>query len=221
MNKIKSFLFGILLLTMSFGIVVLTALIYRANERSSIKSYIFQVNDIAADRIGALQDIDKISAIDLRNKLIYKYVSEYFKVIPGETNANKHSILRQLSSTHAYNQWLKGEGTNIEKMAAKKMFRIVYVPNDGIVSINKPDNYDYYSTKNAPEIYYMVRYETLTWSESNLMKIDPKIDHGVVYLRARFKPGIDPTKNVRSDLEKDNDPIGLFMFEVVSVDDKE
>ena len=72
MNKIKSFLMGFVLLVITFIIIVLVALLYRANERSSIKSYIFQTNNFASQRVGELQDINDISAEDLRNKLIKK-----------------------------------------------------------------------------------------------------------------------------------------------------
>ena len=84
MTRLRHFFIGILLLAMAFAMVILTAFIYRANEKSSIKTYIFQMNNIQNQRIGALQDINDMSAVDLRDKLIKKYVAEYFKVIPGK-----------------------------------------------------------------------------------------------------------------------------------------
>ena len=72
MNKLISFFGGLMLIGAVFAMVVLTALIYRANERSSVKSYMFQMNDWSTERLGVLQNINDISANDLRNRLIKK-----------------------------------------------------------------------------------------------------------------------------------------------------
>ena len=137
MRKLVPFLKGFCLLAITFAVVVFTALTYRASERISIKSYIFQTNNSAGLRVGALQDINDISAIDLRNKLIKKYVSEYFRVVPGDSSTLDRPILRSLSYDYAYNQWLNGEAKNIEKMAINKQFRTVRVMDDGIKAIEK------------------------------------------------------------------------------------
>ena len=222
MNKIKSFFVGILLLVIMFIMVVLTALIYRANERSSIKSYIFQMNNKATERVGELQDINNISYIDLRNRLIKKYVSEYFKVIPGDTDVTNRPVLRTLSasSSPVFNQWLKNEAPVITQMSAKNMFRMVRVDDNGIAVWDNTKNVNYKTSDAAEYVYYEVRYTMYTWPESNVMKIQPFEDHGTIYIEARFKPGLKEDINVREYLKNNKDPIGLFMFEVTNVENK-
>lgn len=220
MNKIKSFLMGLLLLIITFIIIVLVALVYRANERSSIKSYIFQTNGFANQRVGELQDINDISAEDLRNKLIKKYVSEYFKVIPGEQDVEKRYVLYNLSTDASYKQWLKGEAQNIVAMSTKNMFRRVYVNDNDITTLDKPVDYDY-RDGTYKKIYYAVRYHTQTWTEPNKMGMEPISEHGTLYIEAIFKPGIVKDVDVRRHLENGYDPVALFDFWVTNIGDKE
>lgn len=218
MGKIKSFFSGIFLLAITFVMVFLVALIYRASDRLSIKTFIFQSNNFANQRIGALQDIRDMSAVNLRNKLIRKYVSEYFKVIPGERDVSNRPVLKSMSSTTAYNQWQNGEAKKITEMSSKKMFRKVYVTD--ILSENLPDKYDYYNAVSAAHIFYSVNYYTETWTESNNMATEPVYENGILYIEARFKPGLDKDKNVREYLKSGESPVGLFMFQVTNIGDK-
>lgn len=227
MRKIVSFFIGLLLLAITFATVVLVALIYRSNNQLSVKSYIFQMGNYAAtQRVGPLQKLEDMSAIELRNKLIKKYVSEYFLVIPGEQNVNERSVLERLSDTYAYKQWQSGEAKTIADMAAKKMFRRVYVSDADIAAMDMPDGYDYYDADSAEPILYSVHYRTETWPESNAMWIEPVYETGDIYLEIKFTPGIRETVNgkkfnIKKYLESGNNPVGLFMFKVISIGDGE
>lgn len=216
-KKIITFLMGLLLLGVTFATVFFTALAYRANDQIAIKSYIFQINDAAGLRVGALQDINDISAIELRNKLITKYISEYFKVTPGDKNVVNRPILRKLSTLTAFNQWLNSEAKTISKMSDKNMFRMVRVIDNGIVSIDKPADYDYYNSDIIKPIFYEVHYETQTWSDSNIMGIEPVVEQGILYLQAQFKPGIFENKDIKKHLEKGGNPVELFIFRVTRI----
>jgi len=220
MSKIKSFFGGILLLIITFIIVVFCALLYRANERSSVKSYIFQMNNFANQRVGELQDINDISAEDLRNKLIKKYVSEYFKVVPGETDVERRSVLEALSTPEAYKQWKNGEAQTIARMSEKNMFRIVHIADDGIATLNRLASYNY-NDEIPQDIYYSVRYYTETWTETNKMGAVPVKEQGTVYIEARFQPGIKDSINVQKHLQQGKNPVELFRFEVTNIGNKE
>ena len=221
MNKLKSFFVGILFLGIVFAMIILAALIYRANERSTIKSYIFQMGNGANQRVGELQDINNISTKDLRNKLIKKYVSEYYKVIPGDSNVTDRPLLKHLSSTNAFNQWKDAESKNISDMSAKKMFRTVHIDDTGISTLNNIESINYKADDPAPAVYYRVDYDMYTWSESNVMKTNTVKESNTMYIEARFKPGIKPNISVRKHLENGSDPVELFMFQVTTVGNKE
>ena len=220
MNKLKSFLMGFILLIMTFIIIVLVALIYRANDRMSVKSYIFQVNNFANQRVGELQNINDISDEDLRNKLIKKYISEYFKVIPGETDIENRPVLYMLSTPNARKQWQNGEAKNIAQMSAKNMFRMVHVPDDGIATLNRPADYNY---KDAAyqKIYYSVRYYMQTWKEAYKIGTNPVFEQGTINIEAVFQPGIVENMDIQKYLEKGYSPAGLFNFKVTNIGNKE
>ena len=227
MNKAKSFLMGIVLLVITFIIVVLVALIYRANDRISIKSYIFQINNFAAQRVGELQDMNDISAEVIRNKLIKTYVSEYFKVIPGETDVEKRKVLYNLSDryTKAFEQWQNGEAKTIAQMSANNMLRIVHVHDEDITALNKPANYNFSNQEAAIPIYYAVRYHMITWPKPNEMDVQPIFSQGTINIEAVFKMGIRETiegkkYNLKEYLESGKNPAGLFQFKVTNIGDK-
>ena len=221
MNKIKSFFFGCAFLGIVFAMVFLVALVYRANERASIKTYIFQTGDFANQRVGELQDINDIKTEDLRNKLFKKYVSEYFKVIPGDTSVTNRPILKNLSTDGVFKKWENGEAKNIASMSDKKMFRMVRVHDKDIKFLKGKKDVNYSTSDTAEKIYYEIRYHMATWSESNRMGIQPVYEDGTMFIEARFKPGIRPDISVREYLESGKDPVGLFMFEVTNVGSKE
>ena len=216
-RKIITFLMGLLILGATFASVFFAVLTYRANDQIAIKSYLFQINDAAGLRVGALQDINDISAIDLRNKLITKYVSEYFKVIPSDKNVVNRPILRKLSTQTAFNQWLNSEAKTISKMSDKNMFRMVRVIDNGIVSVDKPADYDYYNSDIIKPIFYEVHYITETWSDSNIMGIEPIVEQGILYLQAQFKPGIFENIDIKKHLENGGNPVELFIFRVTRI----
>lgn len=220
MNKLKNVLVGSVLLIIVFTMVLVTALLYRANERMSVKTYIFQMNNLANERVGEIQDINDISVNDLRNRLIKKYVSEYFKVIPGETDVTNRPILQKLGPV-AFKQWEKDEAKTIADMSAKKMFRMIRVQDDGIATITKMKNPNYKTNDLAESVYYAVRYYMYTWEKPNSMEIQPTYDQGTIYIQAKFKPGIKPNVNVRKYLEEGKDPAALIMFEVLNVRNKD
>jgi hypothetical protein len=222
MNKIKSFFVGVSLLMAVFAMVVLASLVYRACERSSVKSYIFQMENNSNQRVGTLQNLDDMSNSDLRNKLIKKYVSEYFKVIPGDKNIENRPTLKTMSGVNAFNYWKSNEARTISEMSDKKMFRIVRVRDDGIALYNKIDNGD--TDKEPESVYYKVRYYTSTWTESNMLGKEPLYDQGTMYLEIKFEPGLRKTidgKNydIRKYLESGKNPAGLFKFRVINIED--
>ena len=205
--------------------VILVALIYRADERSSIKSYIFQMGNYASERIGNLQDINNISSNNLRNKLIAKYVSEYFKVIPDDADVKNRPVLKDLSDYDVFDDWKKNEAEKIAEMSKKKMFRMVRVSDDGIAPLDTTNNTATKTSDAGSEVYYIVQYNTWTWQESNVMKTEPIKEQNSVVLGIKFEPGLrekirDKKINIKKYLQDGKNPAGLFKFKVKSVIDK-
>ena len=207
MNKLKSFFMGILLFAITFATIFLTVLIYNANKQISIKTYIFQMDDSSLQRPGPLENMNKIAPEAVRNKLIQKYVAEYFKVIPVENNINQETNIEKLSSKEVYSQWITGEANIIKDMAQHKMFRNVWVDPLNILPTKDPDLFE-------------VHYATKTWQESNNMAA-PVVDYfGTVLLQITFEPGLKQSvdmKSIRELLKNGGNPATLFRFRVENI----
>jgi len=207
MNKLKSFFIGILLCAITFATVFLTVLIYRANKQISIETYIFQMDNSPFQRLGPLENMATMRPEALRNKLIQKYIAEYFKVIPGENNPGQENNVQKLSSKDVYSGWLNGEAEIIKDMAQQKMFRNVWVDPINIKPTDEP---------NLLEVHYATR----TWQESNNMTAPVVDDFGTVLLQITFEPGFKESVNIKSvrDLLKNGgNPAKLFKFRVENI----
>ena len=202
MNKLKSFFMGIILLAITFAMVFMTVLIYRASNQASVKTYIFQMDNSPKYRVGPLEDMKRPNV--LRNKLIQKYVAEYFKVMPIENNIVQQQSVYALSDKDVYKQWSDGVAKQIQDMAKHKILRTVYVDVNQIRQTDEPG-------------WFVVPYTTRTWMESNNMAVSGKSDGGVVILKIRFEPGFKPNINVKKSLEKGDNPAILFKFKVEAV----
>ena len=198
---------GILLFAITFATIFLTVLIYNANKQISIETYIFQMDNNSLQRPGPLENMNKISPETVRNKLIQKYVAEYFKVLPVENNINQETNIEKLSSKEVYSQWMTGEANIIKDMAQHKMFRNVWVDPVNILPTKDPDLFE-------------VHYATRTWQESNNMAA-PVVDYfGTVLLQVSFEPGLRQNvdiKSIRKMLEKGGNPAILFKFRVENI----
>ncbi|MBR3511230.1 MAG: hypothetical protein IKN73_04175 [Alphaproteobacteria bacterium] len=220
MNKMKSFLKMSCLTVIIAVIVFFTALIYRANEESYVKTYMFQMDNSPRRRIGALKDLKKINPQDLLNKLIHEYVSEYFRVIPSDPDIMSRTIITKLSYPEAFKIWSETEAKTINKMSAEKMFRLVEFPENSIEAMNKPSGYDYLPDQIVKPVYYAVHYDTVTWTEPNAMDTQPVREHGTLYIEVNFKPGIWPHMNVPQELIQGTNPVELFEFKVSNIGNK-
>ena len=138
----------------------------------------------------------------------------------GETDIENRSVLKGLSASTAYKQWQNGEAKIISKMSQKNMLRIVHVYDDGIATLNRPADYNY-NDEISQKIYYSVRYYTETWNAPNKMAIEPVSEQGIIYIEARFRPGIKESIDVQKYLQEGKNPVELFMFEVTNIGSKE
>ncbi len=206
MNKTKSFLSGIMLIVIVFATLFFAVLLYNTVGQLSIHTYIFQMSNNPEQRVGPMQSMNDMTPDELRNKLIHKYVSEYFKVIPTQDNSKNGSVqqftIRKLSTLDVYNKWYNGEATTIAKMAQQNMFRRIIV--DRIVPTDDSN-------------WFEVKYTAQTWEESNNMDTNVIESHGTVLLRVRFEKDFLPAINIKQSLKNGDNPALLFRFRVSDI----
>lgn len=217
MNRLKSFLMFFCLSVTICITVLVAALIYRANENSSIKTYMFQMDNSPRQRVGTLQSLRTIPIEEVLNKLIHEYVSEYFRVIPSDEDVLTRSVLVKMSSPEAFKIWSETEAKTISKMSKEKMFRLVEFPANSIEPMNKPSGYNYLPDQIAKPVYYAVHYDTITWTEPNAMDTRPVREHGTLYIEVVFEKGIRDNIDVPKHLRKGENPVELFKFYVNNI----
>lgn len=202
MNKLKSFFISILLLAIIFAAVFLVALVYRANSQTSVRTYIFQMDDSPKYRVGPLQNAATMEPEWLRNKMIEKYIVEYFKVIPGGKNSRQDATIAKLSTEDVYSEWQNGEAQMIQDMSTNKMFRRVWVDSVNIKPTDDPN-------------WFEVPYATRTWYESNNMSAKYIENFGTVLLHVISGPEVFRQNiNIKKSLERGDNPAMLFKFTV-------
>ena len=211
MKKLIMFFIGTLLLLLTFVALYFSGALFDASNDRKIQAFVFQPNNLSDDRIGRPVSVDQLSEKFVREKLIRKFVFEYFYVTPDieniATRTRSDSIMAAMSGPDVFKDWKKDQAEKIENLAGKKSFRTV-----NIKDIIMPLNSDYWD----------VSYELKTWNEPNNMDLKPEIESGVLHLKISFEKGIRDQRagsgfDVGEYLKEGGDPAAIFKFRVDEV----
>ena len=203
MRKILLFLAGLLLIVLVFGALFLATAIYDTGSKTTIVPYFFQPDDNFSRRPGVPATTADFGDDSMREKLIAKYITEYFYVTP-DVNAvsermNTATSLRRMSTAAVFQKWLDTVAPQIEEMAKARMLRTV-----SVVSITP-----------ASDKYLRVEYELRTWRTPNNFSESPEITRDVMFMDVAYKSGMrDMVGNMTTDeyLESGGDPAAVFYF---------
>lgn len=209
MRKIISFFIGLFILALMLGAIWGAAAIYDTARRINIQTYFFQPNNQSGERVGIPATPADLGRDKMRRRLVEKYLSEYFYVIPDAANVEMrmggNSPLAYMSTSDVFAQWKEEEGAYIQELAARGAFRTVRVVGD----IEKPADSDFWT----------VKYEMKTWYKPNDMAEEPVVTRDVLYMGLLdedildFREGLD----VAQYLEKGYDPAAIFRFGVTAI----
>ena len=118
------FIIGLLLLGVTFVTLYLTGALYNATDQRQINAYVFQPNNISSDRIGRPVPVENLSEKFVRERLIKKFITEYFYVTPDVEDIaacqRSNSVLAALSTPADFKTWRNTDDAEIENMADKK-----------------------------------------------------------------------------------------------------
>ncbi len=214
MKKVIMFLAGTVLLLMTCAVLFFSGALYDAGDQRQIEAFVMQPNDLSTDRIGRPIPIDQMSETSVRERLIRKFVHEYFYVNPdveniaGRTRGN--SIMAALAAPAAFDSWKKVQAEEIKVLAENKSMRVVTIADE---ILKRGD-------------YWEVFYELRTWERPNEMDTPPLVESGTLYLkitlwepnesRMRETWGGDPF-NAQKYLNGGGDPAAIFKFRVDEV----
>ena len=220
MRNIIYFFVGIALLGLTFASVFLSGVLFDAAGDARVVGFVFQPNNLSERRVGKITPLEELSDKFVRERLITKFMHEYFYVIPdvGDINRRKgrYSVLSAMSDPDIFSDWQKNVAPELERMAEERVLRRVIVHD-----ILKPGE------------YYVVNYDLITWDRPNIIGAAPATTSGVMYLQIRtvFEEGQSKSDigngvrdtingeplNVREFLRKGGDPAAIFMFKVSKV----
>lgn len=209
MKKLIMFFSGLMLLALMCGALVLAGFIYDTGSKTTIDTYFFQPDDNALRRPGVPVDDVVLGADKMRERLIAKYVTEYFYVTPDMSDMTRRregrTSLRRMSSRDVFDSWLKNVAPEIEELANSRALRTV-----SLVSL----------TQDANNKYWIAEYELKTWQTPNNFAIKPVVNRGILYLGINYAPGMRDKigkKSVEDYLESGGDLAAVFKFIVIDV----
>jgi len=210
MRKLLYFFSGLCILGLIFSIVYFTSLFFNMSKEFSINADIFQPALLSNQRIGKPIKIEDLTDNYVLNKLIKKYINEYFYVIPNSSNitarVNGNTVLNTLSDGEVFKQWKKDIAPDIQSLVSNNALRRVSV----IEPILKQGD------------YYTINYELTTYENANRIGIKPTFNTGTLYLKINFEPGVRSLKdihpfNIEKYLNDGGDPAGAFKFRVMEI----
>lgn len=208
MKKVLLFLAGLMLIVLVFCALGLSAAIYDTGGKATIEPYFFQPDDNYSRRPGVPATPADLGDANMRDKLIAKYITEYFYVTPDMNAVSERmtaaTSFRRMSTGAVFQKWLDTVAPQIEEMAKARMLRTVSVVN----------------ITPASDKYVRVEYELRTWQTPNDFSVPPVVTNDVLFLDVSYKSGMrDTVGNMTTNeyLESGGDPAAVFYFGIRDV----
>ncbi|MBQ0013205.1 MAG: hypothetical protein KBS86_01370 [Proteobacteria bacterium] len=212
MRKLFSFLSGIILIGLTIGLLVVACATYDMMGDAKIKPYFFQPTPLSQRRVEAPKTISDLGDTAIRNMLVYKYINEYFYVVPnpsdietrikGQYSNGMPTALRGMSTKSAFDYWVQHESKTIQDLSSKGIMRTIDVKNITVGATG----------------HLIVDYELKTWFTANDMYAVPVTTRGRIYMDVRYTPGIQDDWTALRRLEHGMDAASVFKFMVVNVE---
>ncbi len=210
MKKLIMFLAGLILVALMFGALLLSGAIYDTGNKATVDTFFFQPNNLFYQRPGDLKSINDLSADQLRNMLLNKYITEYFYVTPDVEELTKRmegkTALRKMSARKVFTYWFENVAPEIEEMTNQRMLRTA-----SLVSVTPVPGSDK---------YWRVEYELKTWEKPNNLALSPVVTRGVLNMEIVFRQKLKEEINGRPIeyyLESGQDPVAVFGFGIQDI----
>lgn len=213
MNKLVTFLVGIMMLVVVFIAMFFTGAIFDAANRQSVETYFFQVNNFSYQRPGMPLSPKQLGDSQLFNLLVKKYVTEYLYVLPDVADIEKREsnagALNTMSTSQTFKIWQEHIAPEIKEMANSGVLRTV--------SVDTPLKYG---------DFYQVEFTLTTWTHPNDMDEIPSTTVGIMQFKVKtpntmteYRPEINQENLNRMHvaIDKGYDPVGVFKFKVSDV----
>lgn len=214
MKKLIRFLVGLILVALMFGALFLAWAIYDTGNKATVDTFFFQPNNLFYQRPGDLKSINDLSADQLRDMLLNKYITEYFYVTPDLAElANRmdgKTALRKMSAQKVFAYWLENIAPEIEEMTNQRMLRTA-----SLISVSPVPGSDK---------YWRVEYELKTWGKPNDLALSPVVTRGILHMEIVYRQKLKEEINgrpIEHYLESGQDPVAVFGFGIQDITTQE
>ncbi len=215
MKKLVTILTAGVLMVLGCAVLFTSGAIYDSAQKLTVEPYFFQPDNLSSRRIGVPASPADLGATAMRDRLIRRYVTEYFYAVPVKENVTRRSAkdgtLAALSTAEVFNQWTERALPQIQDLTDDGKLRLVKFSTDprdsGIIKREGSD-------------YWEVQYELHTWDTPNNLATSPQITRGSVLLKVFEESGIRDSimeSGVHEYLDSGKDPVTLFKFRVTEV----
>ena len=146
MKKFLIIFAGFSLLTISAVSMFISGAIYNVAEKTTTVPFFFQPDLSAGRRMEEPESMAQIGEIPLRNKLIQKFVTEYFYVIPdfADIEYRKNgpfSSLRLMSYNNVFDKWKENIAPELTKLVEDRVLQVVSVDPNAITKNEGTEKY--------------------------------------------------------------------------------
>ncbi len=210
MQKLVKFLLSVLILATTAGLLWAGGAIYDTSKKQQIETYFFQPNNLSSHRVGVPASPSDLGTEKLEDRLLTRFVVEYFYVVPDTENIQQRignmGLMRRMANGDVLTQWIEGPAQEIEKLANKNVMRMVHV--DEII---RPQDSEFVE----------VKYSLKTWDAPNEFAVAPVITNGVILLRYVYEDGIRQSildMGIHKYFDMGGDAAGLFKFMVTEIE---
>lgn len=201
-------------MVLTFGAMVLSAMIYDTGKKTTVETFFFQPNDYFTRRPGVPATAQDLSESKLRNMLVEKYLVEYLGITPDTDEITRRmagkTALARMSGRRVFENWVQNVAPEIEKMAQAGVLRTVSLVN--------------LTPEPGSAEYWRVEYETKTWTRPNDLSNSPEVEHGVFYMNIVFESKMREQiqgKSIEQYLESGGDPAAAFRFGILDLTTQE
>lgn len=214
MKKLIMFFAGLMLMTLTFGVMVISGMIYDTGAKTTVETFFFQPNDYSSRRPGVPATAQDLSESKLRDMLVGKYLIEYFGVTPDmdEMTLRKagKTALARMSVRRVFEHWAQNIAPEMETLAQAGVLRTASL----VEIIPEPGSAE----------YWRVEYEIKTWNRPNDLSAKPVVERGKLYMNIVFEPKMREqiqNKSIEGYLESGGDPAAVFRFGILDLTTQE
>ncbi|MCL2369458.1 MAG: hypothetical protein FWC83_02165 [Alphaproteobacteria bacterium] len=226
MKKFMFYIIAVLTITLAGAAVFVSGVLFDTSRQLSLNPFIFQPADQSRDRIGRPVELGALESHDpeacfwpaqyqqeviscyIRDRLIIRFIREYFEVIPSTLDLDRRAASRGPlaamtigSATPVFANWTRDMLPELERAVNLRQLRRVHV-HPGVVPVGE---------------FFVVRFDMITYNPNDMTGAPHILQNQEIRMRIRYQPGLRDTLggqafDARTFLQGGGEPMVIFRF---------